>query len=319
METLKIKENIQSAYGAEPVTITPAKCGFSTKAAYRVTCADGTEYFLKVYDNTLPTTRRYVERINTYMPALARLSVLPGLNGRVLTPVMARSGGYRINDGSETYAMFAFVRGDVPGVEGITAPQTAELAETLALLHGVETSLYESPEFAEDISLSFLERFIGFLDGGTTGHGELAGFISPHRDILNRAIYETLRLRDGVREGYSPLVLCHGDAHGNNVIQSERLVLADWEDLHLAPAEADLFIHAWHRYGGVFLEAYCAARGGFVINRELLLYYELRRRLEDAWVDLLRLTEELPGAEETKNLLNGIKESINEIKALRRL
>jgi spectinomycin phosphotransferase len=140
---------------------------------------------------------------------------------------------------------------------------------------------------------------------------------SPHADLLVKAIHETLRLRDTVRLRYSPLVLCHGDAHGNNVIQGERLVLADWEGLHLAPAEADLFIYAWHPHGDMLLEAYEAARRGYRINHDLLNFYVRRRRI-DVWVDIQRLTEESPDEAETAKLLDWTRRGFEEIHMLLR-
>ena len=105
-------------------------------------------------------------------------------------------------------------------------------------------------------------------------------------------------------------MLCHGDAHGNNVIQGERLVLADWEDLRWAPPEADLFMYAWHPYGRELLEAYTAARPGYRINYSLLHFYALRRRIEDIWVDIQRLTEEFPDEAEQAELLQWIRQGI---------
>jgi thiamine kinase-like enzyme len=111
-------------------------------------------------------------------------------------------------------------------------------------------------------------------------------------------------------------VLCHGDAHGNNVIQGERLVLVDWEDLRLAPPEADLFIHAWHPHGDVLLKSYSAACHGYQINHELLFFYVLRRRIEDVWVDIQRLTEESPDEVETEKLLGWTRLGIEEVHKL---
>jgi len=132
--------------------------------------------------------------------------------------------------------------------------------------------------------------------------------------MLRAATRETLRLRDAIRVGYAPLMLCHGDAHGNNVIQGDRLVLADWEDLRIAPAEADLFIHAWHPHGQTLLDAYAAARRGVRVNKELLSFYILRRRIEDIWADIQRLTEEAPDEAETIKLLGYVQTSIGEIR-----
>jgi len=61
---------LKTEYGITVKTISPAVGGFSTKAAYRVAGADGIDYFVKVYDKSLPTTRFLIERIDVYMPAL---------------------------------------------------------------------------------------------------------------------------------------------------------------------------------------------------------------------------------------------------------
>jgi thiamine kinase-like enzyme len=145
---------------------------------------------------------------------------------------------------------------------------------------------------------------------------KLFPLVSPYAGMLTAACLKALRLRDRVRTGYSPLVLCHGDAHGNNVIQGEQLVLADWEDLRWAPAEADLFICCMHRYGDTLLQEYTAARRGYAIDKEMLYFYTLRRRIEDVWVDIERLTEEAPGDAKSAKLLDSIAEGIGEIRAL---
>jgi len=303
---------LKSKYGIHASGISSAPGGFSTKAAFRVAGGDGIDYFLKVYDKTLPTTRFFVERIDAYMPVLAWLAASPALSGRVLTPVPLRSGGYKAETRDEVYVLFHYVRGQSPGIEGMTRAQTVDLAGILARLH--EAVPPEAPGLEEDISLAFCDRLLIFLDDVDTRQGALPGLIAPHAQMLRGAIGETLRLRDTIRFGYTPLALCHGDAHGNNVIQSERLVLADWEDLRLAPPEADLFIYAWHPYGETLLEAYVAARQGYRINRELLYFYVLRRRIEDVAVDVQRLTEEAPDEGERAELLKWIHRGIDDVR-----
>jgi len=316
-ETDDIIDLLSSEYGIIPDSITAAPTGFSAKAAYRAVGADGNEYYLKIYDKSLPTTRFFVGRIDVYMPALDKLSALPALSGRVLNPVRTRSGAYKAETDSDAYVLFLFVNGFVPGIQGMTHGQTVELAETLALLHEVgEAVPFDTPGLAEDISLSFCERLIQFLDWLNTGYGGLFDIILPHKDMLFSAAEEALRLRDTVRTGCSHLVLCHGDAHGNNLIQSERLVLVDWEDLRIAPPEADLFIYAWHKYGDTLLEAYSVARKGYKINRELLYFYILRRRIEDVWVDIERLIEEAPDEAETAKLLGWVSLGIEEVRKI---
>jgi len=310
---------LRSEYSIVSNAISPTPGGFSAKAAYHVVATDGAEYFLKVYDKSLPTTRLFIERIDAYMPVLDWLSALPVLGGRVLTPVALRRGGaYQAETGSDVCVLFRYVRGETPGIDGITRAQTVELAGILARLHEADETLpFQTPGLAEDVSLPFCERLMGFLDGADAKHGALFERISPHAGMLRAAIREALRLRDTVRFGYSPLVLCHGDAHGNNVIQGERLVLVDWEELRRAPAEADLFIHAWHPHGDALLEAYAAARPGYRIHREMLRFYVLRRRIEDIWLDIQRLTEEAPNETETKELLRWIDWTLRGIEGIR--
>jgi Ser/Thr protein kinase RdoA (MazF antagonist) len=315
MDTLSFL--LQSEYGIVSASISPAAGGCSTKAAYRVAGADGVEYFVKVYDKFLPTTRFFVERIDRYMPVLAWLSALPALRGRILTPVPVLSGAYKAETNGDVYAVFLFVRGEAPGIQGMTRAQTVELAEILALLHDTGNTVpFETPGLAEDMSLPFCDQLVRYLNRVGAKHGALHDLVSPHADMLSAAVRETLRLRDTSRLGYSQLVLCHGDAHGNNVIQSERLVLADWEDLRWAPAEADLFIHAWHPYGDLLLQAYASARRGYRINHDLLTFYTLRRRIEDVWFDIQRLTEESPNGAETAKLLDWTRRGIEEVRTL---
>ena len=161
----------------------------------------------------------------------------------------------------------------MPGIQGMTRKQTTELAETLALLRDIGGDVpFETLGLAEDISLSFCERLAQYLSKADAENDKLFALVSPYVDTLTVAAFKTLHLRDTIRFGYSPIVLCHGDAHGNNVIQSRRLVPADWEDLRRAPAEADLFIHAWHMHGDAFLEAYTTARRGYHINKDCFTF-----------------------------------------------
>jgi len=309
---------LTSEYGIIPTSITPVRGGFSAKA-YRVTDRDGIVYSLKAYDKSLPTVRPFVERNDHYMPVLGWLSASPALGGRVLTPVSTRNGAYQVQAGDDVLAVFLYVTGELPRVEGMTRAQTVELGEILAALHDTGASIpFDTPGLAEDISLSFCEQFIQFLDVMDAKNGALDDLLAPHAELLRAACREALRLRDTLQLSYTPLVLCHGDAHGNNVIQSDRLALADWEDLRWAPAEADLFIHAWHAHGDALLEGYCAARRGYRINRELLDFYTLRRRIEDVWVDIERLIKETSDESEVMKFFGWISQGIEEVRAVYR-
>ena len=309
---------LESRYGIIAKSIAPTKGGFSSKAAYCVVGADGAEYFVKVYDKSLPTTMFNVNRVDLYMPVLDWLSKTTPLRGCVLTPISTQEGVYKVETDNDVYVAFLFVHGEPPGIQGMTRAQTVELAGILASLHDIsETIPFNTQGLAEDVSLPFCDRLIQYINdvSGVNGKdGALSAVVSPHASLLLAASSEALQLRDAYRMGYAPIVLCHGDAHGNNVIQSDHLVLADWEDLRWAPAEADLFIYDWHPYGDVLLDAYAEARHGYRINNKLLYFYVLRRRIEDVWVDIQRLTEESPDETETAKLLDYVRRGIESVR-----
>jgi len=160
-----------------------------------------------------------------------------------------------------------------------------------------------------------IENLIDSIEQGISADDTLSFFMETMPDvpfIQSDIIIEYAKKKDMASRARELCALYVPD----NIIQSARLVLADWEDLRLAPAEADLFIHAWHPHGGLLLEAYSAARPGYQINHDLLRFYVLRRRIEDIWVDILRLTNESPSEDETAKLLGWIGQSIDAINAI---
>jgi spectinomycin phosphotransferase len=84
-----------------------------------------------------------------------------------------------------------------------------------------------------------------------------------------------------------PLVLCHGDIHRGNLMQSPgRLMLIDWEGMYLAPPEADLF---FFRRGQTEANAYYKKLSGYTPNPAALEFFGVRRRLEDIYEFLVSL------------------------------
>ena len=68
--SLLLKQN----YGVLTDSIYQVKGSWSTKAAYRAVSPDNVEYFVKIYNKHLPTTRWIIDRIDLYMPVLDWLS-----------------------------------------------------------------------------------------------------------------------------------------------------------------------------------------------------------------------------------------------------
>jgi spectinomycin phosphotransferase len=68
-------------------------------------------------------------------------------------------------------------------------------------------------------------------------------------------------------------------------MQSDRLILIDWEGMKLAPPEADLFAFIgnlfWHNCSDKFMKTYQSVHKDFEINIEVLEFYQTRCRIED--------------------------------------
>ncbi|MCL2545247.1 MAG: phosphotransferase [Clostridia bacterium] len=309
-----INEILKERFGVVPTSVSEVTGGFSAKA-YRVDA--GRAYFLKVYDRSLPTMRPFIARIGAYMPALGWLAATPALRGRIAHPIPALDGTYQVQTCDHVFLLFAYIRGETPGGKGLTLRQTEELAETLAILHDTGRHIpFGTPGLTEDISLPFCEKLERYLSETDPEASVLSRLVCPHAAMLRSAIKETVRLRDTVRVGAGPLVLCHADAHPWNVMQSDRLVLVDWEDLRWAPAEADLFMHALSPHWAAFWKAYSAIRSDFRIDAGLMRFYLIRRRLDDMWMDIERITQEDPTEGEVAEMLGWIASSISEARQI---
>lgn len=300
---------LREAYGLPVQRVEEVRGGWSARA-FRADTAEAA-YFLKVYDRALPSTAPWVARIGDYLPPLYYLSQSTPLRGRVPTPVLTAEGAYQHADERFVYVLFDFIQGHTVGFGHVTSAHARELAEAVAVLHGYGADMPgvtdRLQEAAEDLSCQELAAML------REGMPEA---LAPAEDFLAQAVSRTEHLRRTVRRPVEGLGLCHGDLHGNNLMQGERLVLVDWEDLRLAPPEADLFMFAGEPYWEDFLAVYQAARPDFRLNPPLLYFYRLRRRVEDIYYFASRLFEERPDAATEAVIRNRLAEQYRDTRAL---
>jgi len=116
---------------------------------------------------------------------------------------------------------------------------------------------------------------------------KLQAFMKEHMTIIQRLVDRAQYLRQKAQEFSPPLVLCHSDIHGGNVLIDKKgaLYIVDWDDPILAPKERDLmFIGAgvanvWNQphEQKFFYKGY----GKTEINPVLLAYYRFERIVQD--------------------------------------
>ncbi|WP_429843724.1 hypothetical protein [Brevibacillus sp. FIR094] len=61
----------------------------------------------------------------------------------------------------------------------------------------------------------------------------------------------------------------------------QQLILIDWEGLKLAPVEADLMFLVDQPFFEEFMVIYLKTHTNYVVNRQALEFYQIRRMLED--------------------------------------
>jgi spectinomycin phosphotransferase len=282
----KISKVLRTQFNIECTGIVETFGGLSA-SAYRINADDGS-FFLKVYDKRLTQTPIWIENIDNYMPILLWLNENTELNGRIVRPVVTVSGSYRYDDDDSVYILFDFIEGETITEKPLTNNQIIELAEIMAHLHSVGQDVpLNMDKIVEGFDVPFcisLEEYIN--EGFNASPADVKEILQPCLEQLKLKINEVKLLSERAKQKNSRMVLCHTDAHGWNMMQSDRLVLVDWEGMKLAPAEADLFMFAEKDYWDVFLKHYKAIRTEFELDEEMLSFYVSRRKLEDIWAFL---------------------------------
>ncbi len=280
-----MEQMLHKEYGIQARSFQELPAGWSA-SAWKVH-SDCGDYFLKVYDKHKPSTKSWVARIDSYMPVVLWLHENTELRTKMTAPIFARDGAYKKEDAAFLYMVFPFIEGSTIGSETLRPEQTREIAKIISDLHfyGAEIPV-PTNSLSETFDISFCmtltERLKNIEDAD-----HLKEMLIPYTAMLSQAIetlQKTASLLQNSKMRYS---LCHTDIHGWNLIQSEHLILIDWEGLKLAPVEADLFSftetffydYAWED----FMAVYQTAHRDYQINMDVMRFYRLRRRLEDIY------------------------------------
>ena len=283
--TKQISKLLNEYYNKSLISFSELEGGWSAKA-YKVETNDGI-FFLKVYDKEKASTKIWTAEINTYMPIVIWLNHNTKLKNRIICPVLSNSGEYKYEDEKFIYLLFPYIDGYTLGEKAMSSQQIKEIAEILAELHnyGAEIPVTTS-SITEDFAVPFcrdLREILSSLDHSQMN--EEGAILKQFQDILLINIEKVEKLSFKLTKETLPLVLCHTDVHGWNIMQSHRLILIDWEGMKLAPPEADLFAFIgnrfWHNCSDGFMKTYQTKHTDYEINLEVLEFYQTRRRIED--------------------------------------
>lgn len=299
----RLRQILKTQFGVECTGFTEIYGGLSAMN-YKIT-TEKQPFFLKVYDKEKTQASLWTENIDCYMPILVWLVENTELRGRIVYPIKTKQGNYRFDNNENVFLLFDYIQGEPVG-KAMTRAQVLEAAEIMACLHHYDSEIPVITEkIEEDFSVPFCSSLESFFSYDySAAPADVKAVLQPCLEELNFKNNQLKQLADKVRQKNVKRVLCHTDAHGWNLMQGERLVLVDWEGIKLAPAEADLLMFTKKEYWEVFMEHYNKLRPGFILDDDLLMFYILRRKIEDIWAFIESILFDHPSEEQRKRDLD---------------
>ncbi|MFG0214502.1 aminoglycoside phosphotransferase family protein [Brevibacillus porteri] len=276
------KTILRHHYDIEAVDVTPQQGGWSA-LAYKV-ISDQQSYFLKVYEKSRASTPKWTALIDKYVPIIQWLSRQTRLQGKIPVPLLTRNAAYKHEDDMGIYQLFAYIEGKTIGKQALNSLQVRQLAEIIAELHlyGEEIPV-STAAIKEDFLIPFAEPFREILNEHIHRlPDDVNEIVKPFANILATRLNDLEMIAEELRGSEVKMKLCHTDIHNWNLMQSgQQLILIDWERLKLAPVEADLMFLVDQPFFEEFMAIYRKTHTNYVVNRQALEFYQIRRMLED--------------------------------------
>ncbi|EJL23939.1 aminoglycoside phosphotransferase family protein [Brevibacillus sp. BC25] len=276
------KTILRHHYDIDASDVFPQQGGWSA-LAYKVN-SDQQSYFLKVYEKSRASTPKWTALIDKYVPIIQWLSRQTRLQGKLPVPLLTRNAAYKHEDDMGIYQLFAYIEGKTIGSQVLNSMQVGQLAEIIAELHlyGEEIPV-STAAIKEDFRIPFAEQFREMLNENIHSlPDDVSEIIKLFASILATRMNDLEMIAEELRGSEVKMKLCHTDIHNWNLMQSgQQLILIDWEGLKLAPVEADLMFLVDQSFFEEFMATYLKTHTNYVVNRQALEFYQIRRRLED--------------------------------------
>ncbi|MHC1693839.1 MAG: phosphotransferase family protein [Eubacteriales bacterium] len=242
------------------------------------------------------------------MPIIVWLNENTKLSGKIVCPVLTKSGQYKCEDDYFIYLLSPYINGYTLCDKEMDSEQINEIAEIISELHhyGEEIPV-DTKSIKENFAVPFCDKLLSIIYSNPLNENEAINILHEYKEVLIKNIKLTQKLAQKLASENLHYVLCHTDVHGWNMIQADKLILIDWEGMKLAPPEAYLFAfignYFWHNFSTQFMETYMSINKNFIVNNDSLLFYQTRRRIEDICAFALELIYEEINKEDRRNSL----------------
>ncbi|GAC1634499.1 MAG: hypothetical protein NVS4B11_36480 [Ktedonobacteraceae bacterium] len=211
-------------------------------------------YYLKIIDRQTASGHRTAAHMEFSLSLQRFIGEHPSSAILVPIPQQTTQGLLYASYASLLFALYTLIGGTTLGdAYPMSAALVRRIGETLAALHRVQipaTLQQKAP--LDNLMASFDEGLLADLaaiEGISTQDAlhlqRLREIVSPWREYIRAFLMRSREYREKAQQIPNPLVVCHGDAWGGNIIPSPsgKLVLIDWESSVMAPPERDVFIY----------------------------------------------------------------------------
>jgi spectinomycin phosphotransferase len=321
LDKSRLAELLTCAYGIVVVELAFVPTGW-VSACYRVTCNDGTRRFLKLQPLLGPPVTA-ASSPAFYLPLTHQLYARGHLPA-IAYPLATREGQLWTTWEGWRVILHNHIDGQVVGHDGMTDAIVSQLAGLVGRLHRSLPVLDLEVRFFESFEFAFHAEVVAVLAKlGNTGLGKRVGWqglqdlLLPNRRDVLQALGLLQALGDRAKAAAHPVVVCHTDLHGENLMWDDagRLYIVDWEGAVLAPREQDLFMFVdHHRFREIFVPAYEAETGPLRLDPDLLAFYMLRRVVEDMTDWILRLASGEQSEEQDAADLHELEETLDALR-----
>lgn len=242
--------------------------------AYKID--DGkSSYFLKIYERKRASTPKLTALIDQYTPILVWLKEHSNLKHHLTVPILTRQKEYTCEDDNNIYMLYDYINGKTIGNQDLTDNQIKQFSQIISELHLYgEDNPIKTEAIKEDFNVAFLEKLQDTLHAANSFSIDVRQLITPYVKPLLEMILHVDQLAKQLKEADLKMSLCHTDLHYWNLMQSDYLMLIDWEGLKLAPVEADLMFVVNKTYFNEFLAIYRRKHLNFSINPAALRFYQ---------------------------------------------
>jgi spectinomycin phosphotransferase len=276
---------LQDAYGFSVTSLSFLPLGADVNTAvYRAETGNGI-YFVKLRHGDF---NKASVTVPNYLVEHGMRHVIPILK--------ARAGGLWVEDISP-YLMIVspFIQGRHGYQQKMSEAQWIEFGKALKDLHSANIPAHIAAGIPrENVSPRWRDMLKVFLNGTEGGifndsaAADLAALLKSKRNETLELIARTDALAHKIQGQVSPLVLCHADIHGWNLLidTKDSLYIVDWDTLVFAPRERDLmFIGGGLADSGYTPEEeqamFYKGYGTADVDPDVLAYYRMERIVED--------------------------------------